>query len=237
VTEQRATCIDPAAINDEDLIAFARGESTAAATHIDRCPSCRAEARDYVRLDPLLRARLFRRRCPETLTLGEYALDLLDTAERAAIAGHLVQCPHCREEAREFGAFLTEPDAPPPTPNPLGALRRIFAVPLPTLNPLTAGLRGGGAAEDVAYEAEGLRVIVSVQPGARPVERTIAGMIQGDRSLEGAPVRLFSGERLFATEAIDDLDSFLFQSAPPGTYRIELETADAIVVIDTVAAG
>src|SRR5215217_4872526 len=213
VTEQRTTCIDPAAIADDDLIAFARGEPSAAAAHIDRCPACRAEARAYARLEPLLEERLFRRSCPETLTLGEYALDLIEPAQRTRIAAHLVECPHCRGEARDFGAFLAEPDAPAAAPGLLGALRRILAVPLPPLNALAAGLRGGGGPEeDVTYQAEGLHVIVTVQRGARPAERTIAGMVQSDQPIEGAPVRLFGGDRLLSTEAVDDLNTFLFQS-------------------------
>ena len=237
MTEQRTGCIDPAAIDDEGLIAFARGERTAAAAHIDRCPSCRAEVRTYARLEPLLRARLLRRSCPETLTLGEYALDLLAPEERVCIAGHLVECPHCREEARDFGVFLKETDAPVPAPGLLGTLRRIFAVPLPPLNPVAAGLRGGGSPEEgITYEAEGLRVIVSVQRGALAGERTIAGMVYGDPAVEGTAVRLFSGDRLFATETVDDLNTFLFERTHPGTYRIELEIPDAILVVDPVAA-
>jgi anti-sigma factor RsiW len=237
MTNEPAACIDPTEISDEELLEYARGDTAGFATrHLERCPACRAEVREYARLEPLLRVRLDRRSCPESLTLGEYAMDILAPAERQTVAAHLVECPRCREEARGLGSFLVEPDPPSPAPGLIAGLRRLLAQPLAPLSPIAAGLRGGSSEESVTYAAEEVQVVVSVGRDARTGTSVIAGMLQpGAEPPSAATAALYTADTLLQTEEVDDLSAFLFSRLSPGTYRIELTLGDRLIVIDPIA--
>jgi anti-sigma-K factor RskA len=59
---------------------------------------------------------------------AEYALDILDSEERSAVAAHLLRCPECRREVAAMtsvGARLL--DLVPGTEPPLGFDRRVLA--------------------------------------------------------------------------------------------------------------
>jgi hypothetical protein len=228
-------CVNPREIDADSLLLYARGEAShGAAQHIERCRHCQERAREYALLERGLLARLFRRSCPDTLTLGEYAMGLLDPGGMMTVAGHLVECHHCADESRDFARFLSEPDIPPAERGMFATIRRLVARPLTAPQPLLAGLRGGGDPESVTYAADGIHVIVSVQRAARGARSILAGMLQvGDVSPEGE-ARLFDGSTWISTEAIDDLGSFFFSGISPGTYRIELHLPDTIVELDPI---
>ncbi|HLZ68728.1 MAG TPA: zf-HC2 domain-containing protein [Dehalococcoidia bacterium] len=235
MTEATARCIDPAAIREDDIDRFVHGEASEhVAAHVERCPACGEEARDYGRLARLLRAGLFRATCPDSLVLGEYALGSLSPQERQSVAAHLVTCPHCLAEMRTFATFLSEDDADAAAPARFGAVRRLVAALLPRPSGLALGLRGGES-EALTYSVEGMvQLTVSVQraaPGA--ASSVVTGLVQpGELSCEGVPVALFSGDDLVRTEAVDDLGNFVFSDIPSGLYRIEINVPASIVVID-----
>src|SRR5205085_1394470 len=108
-----------------------------------------------------LRTAFFRRTCPDSVRLGEYVLDLLPPEGRRAVAEHLLECPHCAAERRSLTAFLATPD-PPPAEGPFAALRRLVARVLPVPASALAALRGEGESNSLTFEADGMRVIVSV---------------------------------------------------------------------------
>lgn len=60
------------------------------------------------RLDRLLSAALFRRSCPDTMTLGDYQLGLLNSMEHARVHAHVSRCPHCQAELARLDAFLAD---------------------------------------------------------------------------------------------------------------------------------
>lgn len=60
------------------------------------------------RLERLLRVSLFRRSCPDTMTLGDYQLGLLSAVERARVRAHVARCPHCQAELARLDAFLAD---------------------------------------------------------------------------------------------------------------------------------
>lgn len=60
------------------------------------------------RLERLLRVSLFRRSCPDTMTLGDYQLGLLSAVEHARVRAHVARCPHCQAELARLDAFLTD---------------------------------------------------------------------------------------------------------------------------------
>jgi len=228
-------CVDPRAVSADDLIAWARGEAPPrVGEHLDACPACREQASSYADTDRLLRHELFRRTCPSSITIGEYALGVLPSTQMLSLADHLIECPHCRAESRSFSSFLSEPDEPTPEPGILGAVRRLLARPLAAPEPALSGLRGTADESTTTYAANGLRLTVSVQPaGPGKLGGVLVGLLQQDSdSYEGASARLYSGDRLLKREPVDDLGNFLFLNVSPGDYRIEIAVPEAIVEID-----
>jgi hypothetical protein len=49
---------------------------------------------------------LYRFDCPSSLTIGEYAMDLLDEPARVEFVLHLLECVLCAAELRASDAFL-----------------------------------------------------------------------------------------------------------------------------------
>ena len=127
MTNEPARCVDPSEITADDIMAYAPGAAPPEIIrHIARCAACHAEAEGYARLSSLLQTTLFRHTCPATITLGEYALGMLVDPERRLVAEHLVECPHCLGESRNFTSFLAEEDALR-APGVLSVHRGIFA--------------------------------------------------------------------------------------------------------------
>lgn len=235
MAEQGSICIEPGAIAAGDLIASARGEaSTSVQSHIERCPACRAQRDAYAGLDQTLRTQLYRRSCPLSVTLGEYAMGMLPPIELQHIAEHLVDCPRCAAESRSFSAFLAEPDEPPQERGVLSALRRLLAQPLPNPEPALSGLRGTAGDETITYAANGLRLTVSVQQSSAGRHLLVGLIEQEPEAYFGASALLYSGDRLVQSEPVDDLGSFLFENVPSGDYRIEVKVPEAVVVIDSL---
>lgn len=68
------------------------------------------QARQHRRLNSVLRAALFRRSCPDTMTLNDYQLGLLSRSEHARVSAHVERCPHCQAELERLMAFVGEPE-------------------------------------------------------------------------------------------------------------------------------
>lgn len=60
------------------------------------------------RLARMMRAALFRRSCPDTMTLSDYQLGWLSSAEHARVRAHVARCPHCQAELARLDAFLAD---------------------------------------------------------------------------------------------------------------------------------
>lgn len=233
-------CIAPSEVSADALLAYSRDNgSAAAAAHIERCPYCQSRVREYTAIERQLRFRLYRRTCPDTLTIGEYTLGMLPADAMLSIAEHLVDCTHCAAESRGYTSFFAEPDTPPDRGGILTTIRRLVALPLVAPKPVLAGLRGGANDETAAYTADGINIFVSVQRESRGRAFVLAGMLQsaGVTEFDTAEARLFDGDRLLQTEPIDDLGSFFFGGVSAGDYRIEVQLPDAIVELASIAVA
>jgi hypothetical protein len=232
MTELPGRCIDPAAITADDRIAYARGEAQPSIiAHIAHCPACDREVAGYARVERLFRRALFRRSCPDSIVLGEYALTVLSPEDRRRVAEHLIDCAHCRDEVAGFGTFLTETDVNP-APSAMGLLRRLIARALPSPAPALSGLRGDGESGSVTYEAGGVRLTVSVQSGPRPgAGNVLVGLVeQSPRA--GGVATLYQDGAVVAREDVDEIGHFLFEGIPNGSYRVEVSVPPLVVVIE-----
>jgi hypothetical protein len=240
MAQQELHCIAPAEITADALFAYSRGDAPAGEVdHIERCPHCQGRVGEYAAIERQLIARLYRRTCPDTLTIGEYTLGILPADAMLSIAEHLVGCTHCAAESRGYTRFFAEPDTPPAHGGILTTIRRLIALPLDAPKPVLAGLRGGANEETAAYTADGITIFVSVQRESRGRGFVLAGMLQTADPLDesSAEARLFDGDHLLQTEPIDDLGSFFFGGVPAGAYRIEVQLPDAIVELTSIAVA
>jgi hypothetical protein len=237
MTQADDRCINPSEIRAVDLIAFAEDEAgPATKSHIERCGFCRRQAVVYAGMERVMNGVLYRRSCIPSLTLGEYAIGVLEPLEMRAVAEHLLDCPHCLAESRSFSAFLAHPDEPLPDQGILAGLRRLIATRRDAPAPALSGLRGTATEESVTYVAEDCLVHVSVQSAAPGrSDKVIAGLVEWRTGIQtNAVARLYDDDRLLQTESVDDLGIFQFSRVSLGAHRIEVTIPDAVVVIEAI---
>lgn len=231
----RSGCTAPGAVSADDLLAYVRGEAQQAiGEHVQRCEACRARGAEYAEAERALAGAFFRRSCPPSITIGEYALGALPGDEAGAVAQHLFECPHCAEERRGFSSFLAERDDPELREGVVArTLRRLFARPLGPPMVAAGALRGDEDGGTTSFAIEGYQLIVGVQRPARGSGRVVVGLLQqGFEEAAGISAHLFSGEHLLQSATVDDLGNFILDNVQSGEYRLELGLPDAVVVVE-----
>jgi len=210
--------------------------------HIERCSHCRQRAVQLAALQGRLLAGLYRAVCPTPDELGEYHLDLLPADRAAAVAEHLTGCPHCTREMAQLRVFMAD-RVPAHEPGPLEQIREqvrvLVAQLVPAgsgLAPAMAGIRGGEG-ESRHYQADGVEVVIGVQPDAvQPGHSAVLGLVIGLESNE-IVAYLWRGHQQIATASLDELDSFVLPSIPPGSYDLVLSGPDLELVIQDLEIG
>jgi hypothetical protein len=174
---------------------------------------------------------LYRFDCPDAQTLGDYQLDMLDTGERTRVAAHAVDCDECRDDLRTLRQFLALPTAL--ADPPLARARRFVA----TLFAPTPGLAYGSlraAADGSTRVFETHDVTISIGRGQR--SGTLLGLVvavdEPPESLEGHEVRLLSETGTSLTTQLDDLGNFEFGFVEAGSYTLEVDLGDGVLVIE-----
>lgn len=234
-------CLEPGMVKPEDLIAYIAGEANSrTAAHITACSACAAQAAAYAETDRVLQSRLFRIDCPETLTLGELALEVLPPEEALAVRSHLVHCPHCRAELTELVNTL-QGDPLADLSAGRGWLGRIVArlIPAPTLQPAFA-VRGGGSSAGLTYEAAELTISLTVERDREAERWNLLGAVLDETNGDvppGVEVRLLVLEQAIAQTATDEWGLFTFSALETGQYNLELELPDRIVAVESIDIG
>lgn len=102
-------CTEPDLITETDLQAYADGEDLPiVAAHLESCPACRERVVAYGQLVTGLQSLLWRQQCPPAEMLREYHADYLSTEQQRQIAAHVILCPYCAKELREFTIPVSE---------------------------------------------------------------------------------------------------------------------------------
>jgi hypothetical protein len=177
-------------------------------------------------------AQLYRITCPDPTELGEYHLGVLPAEQAEPIAGHLVECPHCRREIAQLKDYLAELEPS------LGldlvdqvldrvrvlVARLVSGGPLsqPALAPAFAGVRGEEQ-EPLLYQAQDVQVMLEIQEEAdRPDHRTLLGLVVGLPTPQEFAAYLWAAEQLLATAPVDELGNFVLPDLIRGRYELML---------------
>jgi hypothetical protein len=248
-------CIDPGAIPEEALAAYAidpEGEDTVA-QHIARCPACATEVAEMSTLVSRLNTQLARYGCPTSEEITEYVAGMLPSAERAAIEQHMQQCSRCASDVAETREFLAQEDPILSWKHAPSAVRRLIPALRGKGTPAFAapafGLRGE-AKEMTEFSDEDNDVMISLRyiADVRGRETLMGSIISGKQPEltldESIPVRL----RSFAeeddapapdliAEAVAEGGNFELAPVPPGQYQIEADLPDCLVVVGPITVG
>lgn len=180
-----------------------------------------------------LRRVLYRFDCPDGHTLGEYQLDLLEPEQRARVAAHVAECDECHAELQTLRSFLAEPIS---VGEPLGSRARrivasLFVVPRADL--AYGGLRGSADTATRIFAAGD----VTVTLGAGDARGSLFGLVVGPGVQEGGQIDLIPSQGSPLVSTLDDLGNFEFVGVAAGRYALEIDLADATVVIEELQVG
>ncbi|MBV9171805.1 MAG: zf-HC2 domain-containing protein [Chloroflexi bacterium] len=90
-----------------ELIAHIDGEAAPeVAAHVRHCADCTREAEGLSHTARQLLSKLYRFDCPDSMSLGEYVLDVLDPNRRRRVAAHIVECEECAGELQTLREYL-----------------------------------------------------------------------------------------------------------------------------------
>ena len=182
-------------------------------------------------LERRLRQALYRYDCPDAHALGEYELDLLDPFERTRAAAHVLECEECTEELHVLRAYLTTPTTV--TEPLMDRARRIIATlfaPRPGL--AYGGLRGVDDPSTRVYEAGDVTITLGPGPRAGSVLGLVVAGDEPPEALQSRAVRLAQREGSSIDALIDDLGNFEFDQVAVGTYDLEIDLPQGVVVVE-----
>jgi hypothetical protein len=179
-----------------------------------------------------LRSALYRCDCPSPLAIGEYELKVSPTVHHVQVAQHVLSCDDCATELGMLRTYLrSKPTAQAPQ-SVVERLKRVVArliTPAPGLS--LAGVRRISGNQVQIVEAGDL--LLTIGPGIQASEglASILGLFVGNPLLEGR-VELIAPDGEHHETTIDDLGGFEFSELPEGTYDLQIELQDPLVVLD-----
>lgn len=158
--------------------------------------------------------RLFRHRCPSTLLLGEYCLQMLDSVQAGHIQHHLGRCPHCRHEIVRYQHRLNITEA---RETRLEQLRVWIAQRLPPVAATPAYALRGDEAEVQIFSAEnGTQVAIDIQPQANGMQKVVGVVIGAEHAI----IDLWQAGELHTQTTVNELGNFQIESLKPGDYEL-----------------
>ncbi len=233
-------CRAPGSISEDDLLRYAldpQDLSSEASHHFDVCPACRARADEYKTMSAALARKLHRWDCPPTLEISEYAAGLLTGKERKKIEVHLKHCTHCAEEVALSQEFLG-------TPEPAIAQRpRLKATLVQQHHLLEAqgamSVRGEHAWPR-QYTVDGISLSLHLAPPSPPgIGTALFGLVSrldtSQGTLDDVEVHLLPTsitDQLVPPAAKIQLNNFMFQHVPPGSYELVIVLPEGNVLIE-----
>ncbi|MBA3823517.1 MAG: hypothetical protein H0X24_06365 [Ktedonobacterales bacterium] len=245
-------CIDPTAVTQEQLGAYAADPSDAPPTvvgHIAACLGCQQEVREMGSFTAYLRQQLYRFDCPPPENLTALVAGTLEAA-RGSIDAHMLTCTRCQEELSLVTAALADHDPilDWQAPTAVSGARRLLAsllealppgiaAPAPALNLRSAG--AGSPTRPRIYHAEDVTLALRVTPAAHGhhhLEGMLSSASEPTLAMAEIPVRLYVQEaaappRLVAEDTTEG-GTFLLGPFPSGHYELEVHLTDRIIAVE-----
>lgn len=182
-----------------------------------------------------LTAGLYRMDCPDTTTLGEYYLGLVDKTEKSVIKAHVAICPHCTAELANLATFMTNMAAE--VDYSLTDRAKVF------IGGLISGGSGLGAPAwqpafavrgeeqpPLMYEAGDAQIMLEIQTDdQRSALRSITGLIIDPTDEQLAAVVWPVGaerEDPVASADVDPAGNFHITRLEPGAYDLIIHSAE-----------
>jgi hypothetical protein len=224
-------CISSPALDDTQIVSFMEGEADdAVVAHIKECPYCREKARKWTRLQNRLKKQSYRVTCPTPMELGDYHLGFLSDSQKLVVAQHVRECLLCQQEVAILENFLS---SLAPESNLLGAAKVLIARLMGTGmdSGLAPALRGE-AKGPLTFEADGLVIVLDIQPGNEG-RFNILGQVAADDQDQwtGALVELRRDDQLQCSAMIDDLGAFQCEGMMAGKQELRLTPASGSPVV------
>jgi hypothetical protein len=239
-------CVNPAEIEEGDLMAYVDGEADQrVVNHIRRCAFCAEKAEAYGRIQETLRAVLHRTSCPSPETLGDFYLNVLPPGQKLVMAKHLRDCPHCARELEEYSITSPEDISLGVMEHLKETITSVIEALLIPPRPQPAAVRGR-AAHQWFYRADDLNILSGFQPSAGR-RGTLSGVIipRGARSgdlaqrlspLVGTQIGLFKQDEPMRSEPVNELGHFVFEDIPPGEYDLTFDWQGQMILISRIEA-
>lgn len=234
-------CVSPPELDDKLLLAYLDGEADQeTAAHLQGCSYCREKTRQLARLQDRLTARLFRLTCPSPTELGEYHLGLLASAQAAAVAHHLRECPHCARELAQLKGYLSDLE-PVVAPGLIEQIKVLVARLVggeegdwlsgkPAFTPAFVAVRGANHGP-ITLEADGILIVLDVQPAAEGRVNILGQVAADDQDRwTGAVVELSQAGAVQLTTTVDDLGAFHCAGIPSAPTEITIASSEGITV-------
>ena len=203
--------------------------------HLQQCGHCRKRVEVLRREQKLLTSRLYRVSCPSTEELGEFYLRILPSDRMLIISKHLRECPHCTREIDQLKEFLINL-APSPESNLLQQTKRLIAQLVSGQG--TSGVAGelsfalrGKAEGPITFEAEGIVIVLDVQPAIEGKVSVLGQVAADDQDLwTGSTVTLKQTDGARSTDSLDDLGAFRFEQVSSGSILIMISSPHGVEV-------
>jgi hypothetical protein len=189
---------------------------------------------------------MYRVRCPSPLELGEYHLAVLERDQEVAVAGHLVECPHCSREMAQLKGYLGDLSADLEL-SPVEKIR-VWVAELvgggkgvdrsgaPTMAPALAGLRGEEEGPRI-YHAGDVQIVIEIQDDAiQQGQKMLLGLILGPISGD-LVARLWRGGERVAEAAVDEMGNLVIGDLALGIYELVLRGSEVEIQVRGLEVG
>lgn len=224
-------CITSPALDNVEIAMYVDGEADEATiAHIKQCPFCNERAQQWTLLQNRLRKQFYRVNCPTPVELGDYHLGLLPAPQALVVSQHLRECLLCKQEVAVLDDFLT---GLAPETSSLGAAKVLVARLMSSQaeNGLAPALRGE-AKGPLTFEADGVVVILDVQPGDAGTFHILGQVAADDQDKwTGALVELRQDDELQLSTIVDDLGAFRSEDIEHGSKELQIIPKDGSLIV------
>lgn len=237
-------CVDPAAIQDWELMAYADGEELEhVIEHLKHCPACRNRLRVYRTMEDDLQQLLYRSHCPSPDVLRDHYWLHLSADERRRVEAHLRTCPHCKAELANLDQFIGS-EQQEPSGTLLDRAREaaeracLIVARLASPSPRPVPALRGETREVLLFEAEDVAVSLNMEQEATG-RYTLFGQVLSEEPTRyaGGDVRLIAQEQRIEPiqTNIDASGGFSLVGLHPGIYHLSVQLSHQRVVVPTLA--